>query len=365
MFKVLKMVAAYATFFSTRHKLQHASDDYWRRKIGDRILTVDGRVLNPRAQAMIEFQDSLTVPKKHWTPQLVRRGFDKSVELFDGKTVEIASVKNIEVPVGSRNLKLRHYSDETSTARRPCILFFHGGGFVIGSLDGYEKFCRKLARQSRCDVLSLEYRLAPEHKFPAAFEDALQSWDWIQKNADLFHIDPAKVSVAGDSAGAFLAMLVAADASKSNVGHVPLAMGLIYPPIFTTEESHSRQLLGDEKIVLNRDLLEWFMEQFLPEGVNFDDSRFAILDSAQEGRMPPTWILTCGFDPLRDDGRKISDILSGLGAKIYFQEYEDLYHGFITLSGVFPQVQIMIENMSEFFIRQNKPIDNQKETAAE
>jgi acetyl esterase/lipase len=363
MLKMLDMMAALASFFTVRRKLLKATDGYWRQKIGARALSVDGRVLNPRAQAMIEFQNRLTVPKKHWTPQLVRKGFEKSVEFFDGKARAVAHVKDIKVSIQDRSLKARHYSNEISASLRPCILFFHGGGFVIGSLDGYDNLCRNLALQSNCDVVSIEYRLAPEHKFPAAFEDAIGSWEWIQEEGEKLHIDPARISVAGDSAGAFLALLVASEASKAKTGNRPLALGLIYPPDFTVTEANSRKLLGDQKVVLNRELLEWFMKHFLPDGVSYDDERFEVLGDAVNGRMPPTWILTCGFDPLRDDGIAIAKVLSDLGAEVTFQEYDDLYHGFITLSGVFPQVQSMLEDLGGFFARHNSTIAPKGKTA--
>lgn len=356
MLKTLDMMVAFATFFSVRRKLHKATDSYWRQKIGDRALSVDGRVLNPRAQAMIEFQDRLSVSQKHWTPQLVRKGFEKSVDFFDGKARTIASVEEIEFSKEGRILKMRHYSNDTSASIRACILFYHGGGFVIGSLDGYDNLCRNLASQSNCDVMSVDYRLAPEHEFPAAFDDAIGSWTWIQENFETLNIDPTRVSVAGDSAGAFLALSVATEVSKLETGNRPSAMGLIYPPVFSTEETNSRQLLGNEKIILNRELLEWFMMHFLPENVDYSNERFAVLSEAQDGKMPPTWILTCGFDPLRDDGKIIANALGGLGAEVTFQEYEDLYHGFITQSGIFPQVQAMIDDLGSFFARHNKEI---------
>lgn len=361
----LKMAVAYATFFSTKKKLLTASDAYWRQKIGDRSLVMAGQTLNPRAQGLIELMDSLTVPQKYWTPTLVRGGFDKSVEQFDGAKVPVAKVVDIDMQLTGRSIKARHYSPQETADPRPCIAYFHGGGFVIGGIESYDKFCRKLAVQSQCDVISVNYRLAPEYKYPAALEDAVDSWNWIQAHSNDLHIDPTNVAIAGDSAGAGLALVVSAEMSRKPNARLPVSMGLIYPPLASEVRTNSRNKLGCEKIVLTDELLDWFKGHFLPEGTDYNQPGFRYMEVAEKNRMPPTWILTCGFDPLRDDGHEIARILGDLGAEVSFQEYKDLYHGFITMSGVFPQVSTMIDNLAGFIMRHNQGSEGQKEIAAE
>jgi acetyl esterase/lipase len=359
------MAVAYATFFSTRNKLLNGSDAYWRERIGNRSLIVNGQALNPRAQGLITLLDRLSAPQKYWTPKLVRGGFDKSVDLFDGAVMPVAKVVDIDMPLAGRLIRARQYSQDATMEKRPCIMYFHGGGFIIGGIESYDKFCRKLAVQSQCDVLSVDYRLAPEDKFPAAFEDAVESWNWLQENYHDLHIDPTKVAVAGDSAGAGLALVVSAKASRSSDANLPVAMGLIYPPLASEVKTNSRQLLGGEKIVLTNELLDWFKDHFLPAGINYSHPGFGFIETAEKSRMPPTWILTCGFDPLRDDGYEIAEILGDLDAEVSFQEYKDLYHGFITMSGVFPQVSTMIDDLAGFFIRHYQGSEIQREVAAE
>ncbi|USG60891.1 alpha/beta hydrolase [Sneathiella marina] len=342
-----------------------ASDAYWHRKIGDRSLIVGGQALNPRAQALIALTDSLTVPQKYWTPKLVRGAFDKSVELFDGAVTPVARVVDIDMDLAGRTIRARQYSHDTTKEKRPCIIYYHGGGFVIGGIESYDKFCRKLAVQCQCDVLSIDYRLAPEDKYPAALEDAVDSWKWLQLHHNDLEIDPANMSIAGDSAGAGLALVVSAEASHNPDVNIPVAMGLIYPPLASEVKTNSRKLLGGEKIVLTNELLDWFKDHFLPDGTDYSHPGFGFMQAAEKGRMPPTWILTCGFDPLRDDGYEIAEILGNLDAEVSLQEYKDLYHGFITMSGVFPQVGIMIDDLAGFFKRRFQRSGDQKEIAAE
>jgi len=348
MLKILQTLASLPTFYFFRRRLHSASDGFWRRKVGGRALEVDGRVLNPRAQAYIAFQSKMSKPLSEVSPQALRHGFDMSVDFFDGPKAPLTEVREITLPLYGRDIGARCYSDKATASGRPLILYFHGGGFVIGSLKSHDRFCRNLAKTSRCDVISVDYRLAPEHKMPAAFDDAIDSWDWLQENAGHLGIDPAKISVAGDSAGALLAVLVAAEVSKRRDAQMPLALGLIYPPMPEKPETNSRALLGQEQIVLTSELLDWFAGHFSPENPKKHAHRLRFLEEAVAGRIPPTWILTCGFDPLRDDGQMMAERLQVLEAEVKIQEYDDLYHGFITLSGIFPQVNTLITDMSAF-----------------
>ncbi|GLQ07793.1 alpha/beta hydrolase [Sneathiella chinensis] len=349
MLKAIRLIAKIPYFLMMRSRLLTRSDAYWEKRVGDRAPEIDGRRLKPRAQGLIELQERLSIPSQHWTPALLRNGYDKSVEMFDGPRPEVRQVRDMDISLPGRTLAARLYDNEaTGQEARPCLVYFHGGGFVIGGLESHDGLCRKLARELAHPVLAIDYRLGPENRFPAAMEDALDVWRWVQENAADLNLDPAALSVAGDSAGAALSLLVAAWASRGEVGARPRSLGLIYPPLALVHDTPSRDRLKDEKVILTGELLEWFMAHFVSEDMAEGHPYLAPLDYAVAGNLPPAWILTCGFDPLRDDGEMIRDRLRHLGARVEHTEYPDLYHGFIGASALFSEVDDMVKSLSRF-----------------
>jgi acetyl esterase len=351
------MLLSLPALIMCRWSLLNANDKYWEEKIGTRALEIDGRRLNPRAQAYIALIEKLSIPQEQWTPKRLRLGFDKTTALFNGPITPVSHVRDIELRLPGRNIAARQYCDNPAESGRPGILFFHGGGFVIGSLQSHDSFCRTLAALSGNDVIAVDYRLAPEHRMPAALEDAVDSWDWLIENAAILGLNPDRLTVVGDSAGAHMAVKLASETSKrSETTGQPKAIGLIYPPMIHKGITKSRELLGKEKIILTNELLDWFECHYLPESLDALQDQQNFLDNAIAGSMPPTWILTCGFDPFRDEARMLAGRLTELEAEVEFIEYSDQYHGFITLSGLFRgQINTLISDMSEFLNSHNKP----------
>ncbi len=363
---MIKLILKIPYILYQKTKLLNASDAYWERKLKGKTLALDGRQLNPRAQGLFNLQEQLAIPAAKWSKGLMRGGYRKSIELFDGPKAPVKNVEDINIELEGRTLGGRLYNDENLDTAGPCLLYFHGGGFVIGDLETHDGLCRKLALETGQSVLAVDYRLGPESRYPAAMEDALDCWRWLQTNGARHNIDAANMSVAGDSAGAALAILVAAMASKGDLGYLPIAAGLIYPPSPGIETTKSRELLGSEKILLTQELLDWFAGNFMTADARADDTYLGALSNAVSGKMPPSWILTCGFDPLRDDGVHVASKIRELGADVEFQEYEGLYHGFIGASALFPEVDQMVQGMSAFIRKQQaKAIENQAVTAAE
>jgi acetyl esterase/lipase len=349
---MLKVLLQIPRFMLARRRLLKASDRYWQKRMSGRALTVDGRTLNPRAQGLIELQASFSVPVSKWTPGMMRGGYRKSIELFDGAKPDVTHVEDMEMVLDGRTLKARVYAPEKGGHAGPCTLFYHGGGFVIGDLNSHDNLCRNLALKTGNTVISVKYRLGPENRFPAAFEDGLDSWSWLQQNAETCNIDPNAVTVAGDSAGAVLALLIAGKAAKGELEGRPCSVTLIYPASTEIEDSGSRKLLSGEQIVLTQELRDWFAENFASDQLAKREDLLRPLDGVVAGSLPPFWILTCGLDPLRDDGVAIKDRLTAMGADVAFQEYSDMYHGFIGASAVFSEVDKMVSDMALFI--QNK-----------
>jgi acetyl esterase len=341
-------------FLYKRRMLISAGDGYWQRKMAPKALELDGRKLNPRAQALFELIAMFAVPVKYWTPQNMRAGYRKSIQLFDGPKPGVQDVHDIQINLPGRDIGARLYDNIPGSDDKPCLVYFHGGGFVIGDLETHDGLCRRLARETGQKILAVDYRLGPEHRFPAAMDDALECWVWLQQNAAGLQIDPTSISVAGDSAGAVLALLVSAKASHGDMGEKPLSTGLIYPADFSVQTTPSRELLGNEDILLTEELMNWFNAQFATAEASAEHPYFNALEDSVDGNLPPTWILTCGFDPLRDDGKLIEEKLKSKGAEVTALEYSSLYHGFIGAAALFAEVDDMVRSLGDFMRAQLK-----------
>jgi acetyl esterase len=214
----------------------------------------------------------------------------------------------------------------------PALVFFHGGGWTIGDLDTHDVVCRQLAAGARCVVFSVDYRLAPEHPFPAAVEDCFYATEFVHQNADTLKIDPNRIVVGGDSAGGNLAAVVALMARDKAVP--PLAGQLfIYP---ATDQrcafpSHER---NGEGYLLTRDAIRFFRAGYLPNPPDRTDWRASPLLAASHAGLPPAFVLTAGYDPLIDEGRAYAERLAAAGVQVAYQEYSDMVHGFILFGGV-------------------------------
>jgi acetyl esterase len=246
---------------------------------------------------------------------------------------DVARVENLRVPRGSGEILARLYrpigSDEDD--RLPALVYFHGGGWTIGDLDTHDVVCRELANLARCAVVSIDYRLAPEHKFPTAVEDAIAATQWVADRASQLGLDPDRIAIGGDSAGGNLAAVAALAARDA--GGPQLAMQLlIYPAtdLAATSASHHRYAEG---YGLTRKAIEWFTANYLRSAADVDDWRASPLKASDLSRLPPTYIMTAGFDPLCDEGRAYSDRLHAVGVSVTYECFEGMIHGFITMGG--------------------------------
>jgi len=214
----------------------------------------------------------------------------------------------------------------------PALVFFHGGGWTIGDLDTHDVVCRQLAAGARCAVFSVDYRLAPEHPFPAAVDDCFFATEYVRKNANALEIAPNLIAVGGDSAGGNLAAVVALMA-RDEPGPPLCGQLLIYP---ATDQrcafpSHERNAEG---YLLTRDAIRFFREGYLPNPAERTDWRASPLLAASHAGLPPAFVLTAGYDPLIDEGRAYAERLAAAGVPVTYKEYSDMVHGFILFGGV-------------------------------
>jgi acetyl esterase len=245
---------------------------------------------------------------------------------FKGPTLEVASVSDLVVQGGDGPFGARLYVPAGATAPGPLLVYFHGGGFVVGDLDTHDNVSRFLARQAGVRVLSVDYRLAPEHQFPAPLDDALAAFRFTVEHAGELGADPARIAVGGDSAGGNLAAGVARLASAEG-GPAPAFQLLFYPWLDLVSERPSYDLFG-EGFYLTRADLRWYRDHYLAEESQAADPRCSPLVAEQLGGVAPAYIAVAGFDPLRDDGEDYARSLRDAGVRVALRRHPGLIHGF-------------------------------------
>ncbi|MEO8033290.1 MAG: alpha/beta hydrolase [Acidobacteriota bacterium] len=292
---------------------------------------VDGQQFDPQAQLLGRLR-----PRKPGyglirpTVEAGRRRYRHDTNTFRGPVTTVGTVRELELPGPDGPLRARHYLPPTLPAR-DITLYLHGGGWVIGDLDTHDEPCRILCREAGIHVLSLEYRLAPEHKFPAALEDTLAALTWLRENAASLGADPARISIGGDSAGANLATVasrIAADGNKPPAGQL-----LLYPPTDFKGKRRSHQLFGQEALLTLADGEDFARCYLEGTGAALDDPRVSPLFANLE-KLPPAFVVTAGFDLLRDEGEAYADALAAAGNIVRQHRVTGFGHGFIHMTGV-------------------------------
>ena len=270
------------------------------------------------------------------TPQQARAGFRlMTVDLRDPATLApVRSVEDVVLPGPAGDLPARVYRPEADGVL-PTIAFFHGGGFVIGDLDTHEDHARLIAAEVGAVVLSVDYRLAPEHPFPAAYEDCLAATQWAAENIDRLGGDAARIAVAGDSAGGNLAAAVALAARDA--GPRLAAQLLLYPAVdFIEGDHHASRKENGEGLFLTADDMRWFGDSYIPDVALRTDPRASVLAAPDLSGLPPAIVATAEYDPLRDEGEAYAAALEKAGVHVDLRRYDGLIHGFFGLGVVSP-----------------------------
>jgi acetyl esterase len=241
--------------------------------------------------------------------------------------IPMAKVESLEIPGEAGPLPARFYLPGRLPATpAPLLVYYHGGGWVVGDLDTHDGVCRFLAAAAGVAVLAVDYRLAPEHPFPAAVEDAWSSFAWAAENASRLGVDPARIAVGGDSAGGNLAAGVSILA-RAEGGATPAMQLLIYPVTDSAGEFPSRRMFGDGFLLTKVDM-DSFEGHYLPPGTNAGDPRVSILEAPDLSNLPPAYVATAGFDPLRDEGEAYAMRMREAGVRVGLRRHPGLIHGF-------------------------------------
>jgi len=262
----------------------------------------------------------------------LRRQFWRQMHAWEAEGPALPDIREVRVDGADGPLRARLYTPFAAGLTGPGLVFFHGGGFVMGDLDSHEMLCRRLADSGRIRVLSVAYRLAPEHRWPAAPEDAMAATRFAFANAESLGFDPARIGVGGDSAGGNLAAVAAQGLARER--HPPLAAQLLIYPCTQFLRMTPSQVRLQEGYVLTQAAQDFFVRQYLPDKAAAYDWRASPLLSDDLTGLAPAYVATAGFDPLLDEGKAYADKLAACGVPVTYREYKDQVHGFFNMTAM-------------------------------
>lgn len=299
-------------------------------------------MLDPQTKTLLGLIEASGLPPFHTlSPAEARVAYIKRKQATQPAPAAVAEVSDLSMPAPGGTLRLRLYRPVPATGTpESALVYYHGGGWTIGDLESHDVLCRDLALQSGCVVIAVDYRLAPEHGFPAAVEDALAAYRWIRGAAAALGLDAGRLAIGGDSAGGNLAAVVALllrDAAEP----LPRFQLLIYPAtdMRCMAPSHTANAQG---YLLTADTIDYFRRQYIADSQQWPDWRASPLLHPNLGGLPPALILTAGYDPLRDEGRQYADALSAAASPAQYVCFERQVHGFITMGKVLDEANTAV-----------------------
>jgi len=303
--------------------------------------------LDPQVRALLEMMDAQGAPPlETQDPVEVRMSRIEPMKMLGGELEVLGRVENLSVVGPGGSIPVRIYAMD-SGAVRPALVYFHGGGFVIGNLDTHDAVCRALAKESGAMVISVDYRLSPEHKFPAAVEDSHAVTMWVAANAERLGVNARRIAVGGDSAGGNLATVIAMRCRDAG-GPVLASQVLLYPVTdFSSFETASHQELG-EGYFLTRAAMEWFCGHYLSSSDLARHPEASPLLAPNLRALPPALVITAEFDPLRDEGEAYAKRLRQAGVPVTMNRYPGMIHGFVSMRGVLAGGRRAIQEAAQF-----------------
>ena len=292
-------------------------------------------LLDPDAQRVLDLiRLTGRPPIETLTPAEAREAYLSGRKALQPEPPEVAEVRDLTLPgpAGAVPVRLFRGRDCPADAPAPTLVYYHGGGWVIGDLDTHDGICRHLANAARCRVLSVHYRLAPEQAFPASVDDSLAVLRHVvSSDGAALGVDPARVAVGGDSAGGNLAAVAAIAARDEGI---PLALQLLLYPGTDLGGHHPSYALDLSGFPLTAVTMRWFVDHYVPNRADRSDWRASPLRAPSLAGVAPAYVMTCGFDPLRDEGIAFADRLAMDGVRVWRVHHADQLHGFLTMGKV-------------------------------
>jgi acetyl esterase len=297
-----------------------------------RSITIDGITLDPAITSLLAARQAAGETGLVVDDDAVATRMHMRANPSEVATPIPVAVADLVIPGPAGPIPARHYRPP-GAGPAPMLVFYHGGGLVYGDLDLYDGIARQICRDGAVHVLSVDYRLAPEHKAPAAVDDAYAAFRWAVKHASSLGAMPDRVAVGGDSAGGTLAAVVSQQA-RNNGGPLPFLQWLIYPVTDADAHTRSRRLFANGFMLTAHDL-DWFDQQYLDgSGVDVTDTRVSPLRAKDLSGLPPALVIIAGFDPLRDEGKQYAAAMRAAGDKVDLRAMPTLTHAFINLGAL-------------------------------
>jgi acetyl esterase len=303
--------------------------------------------LHPEVRALLEMMDAQGAPPlETQDPVEARNTRLEPMKMLGGEPDALGRVEELSIPGPGGDVPARLYSSEHG-GLRPALVYFHGGGFVFGNLDSHDAVCRAIAKESGAVVIAVDYRLAPEHKFPAAVDDCYAATVWVAANAERLGVDASQIIVGGDSAGGNLATVVAMRCRDA--GGPALALQLLLYPVtdVSSYETVSHRELA-EGYFLTGAAMDWFTGHYLASNDQKRHPEVSPLLAPNLSGLPPALVITAEFDPLRDEGEAYAERLRQAGVPVTISRYPGMIHGFISMRGVLAGGRQAIREAAEF-----------------
>lgn len=297
----------------------------------------DPSKLTPAMRSVLDRMARAGRPALHTlTPAQAKAAYEAGAGVLEVPRAELARVEDLQIPARDGHaLHARLYAAGTA-ADLPVLLYLHGGGFTIGSVASHDVLCRELCRLSQCMVVSLDYRLAPRHKFPVAVEDAFDALQWLAAHGSALGADASRLAVGGDSAGGTLAAVCALLARDAGL---PLALQLLfYPGCAAHADTPSHRRYG-QGLVLESAQIDWFFSQYLRTPADREDWRFSPLTAPEVEGVAPAWFGLAECDPLVDEGLLYADRLRAAGVPVDLEIYRGVTHEFIKMGRAIPEAR--------------------------
>ena len=300
-----------------------------------------------------QMQMVLDLGKKAGGPELWLLEPDQSREEYAIRAVRLKVQETIyksedrKIPGSSEDIPVRIYTPRELKAdeKLPVLVWYHGGGYVIGDLNTHDSVCRILANQTDCIVVAVDYRLAPENKFPAAVEDCFSALRWVAMNADAISGDSDRLAVGGDSAGGNLAAVVSILARDERSPKIKFQL-LVYPATAPEQEMRYNYDFS-EGYLLTRRLITWCYKHYQRNASDARDFRFAPLIADDLSNLPPSLVIVAGFDPLRDEGIEYAKKLIEYGNEVRLSNYQGMAHGFYLMGGAVEKANVAVAESSD------------------
>ncbi len=316
-----------------------------QRALAGRPIHIDGQDLHPTVQLGLRLLN-LTAGETFETKPLAEGRAELAGEAWVfGDALPVASVADLTLAGPHGPVPMRLYKPAPTGAARPLVVYYHGGGWVLGDLEACDSVARFLVTNAGVAVLSVDYRLAPEHRFPVGLEDSLAAFDHAVAHASAYGCDPRLVGVAGESAGGNIAAvisLLAAERARAGAGGPAPAFQLLFQPVTDLTTKHPSYALFGKGLFLTEAQMDWYKDQYLNDPGEAFDPRVSPLLAADVAGLPPAFVAVAGFDPLRDEGEAYAARLAAAGVPVMLRRFSGVTHGLINATGVGPVAREML-----------------------